>query len=133
LGYCCYSPQISSSTLAETAAHNAQSVKTESTTVKMKEEVKPSSNNEWVTFIVFHSSFSSPQISSTSSRNPQPTIRNAQMEQQNRLTETRRKRQSISHTALRRSTTAKSPGYRDGYEKVRSVTFKGIRKGINGC
>jgi hypothetical protein len=52
------------------------------------------------------------------------------MEQQNRLTETRRKRQAISHTALRRSTTAKSPGYRDGYEKVRSATFKGIRKGI---
>jgi hypothetical protein len=49
---CCCSPQISSSNLAETATHNAQSVKTESNTVKMKEEVKPSSN-EWVTFIVF--------------------------------------------------------------------------------
>ncbi len=74
----------------------------------------------------FYSCFSSPQISSTSSRNPQRPNGAAKS-----ATETRGKRLSIvSHTALRRSTTAKSPGYQDGYEKVRCGTFKGIRKGI---
>jgi hypothetical protein len=42
----------------------------------------------------FYSSFSSPQISSTSSRNPQLAIRNAQMEQQNRQRKLDGKRQA---------------------------------------
>jgi len=53
-------------------------VKTESNTVKMNEEVKPSSN-EWVTFIVFIRVFLHLR-----SLLQAPEIRNAQMEQQNR-------------------------------------------------
>jgi len=71
----------------------------------------------------FYSCFSSPQISSTSSRNPQRPNGAAKS-----ATETRGKKTSISHAALRRSTTAKSPGYHDGYEKVRCGDLQGDKE-----
>ncbi len=68
-------------------------MKTESNTVKMKEEVKPSSN-ERVTFIVFIRVFLHLR-----SLLQAPEIRNAQMGQQNRQRKLEGKRLSIvSHT-----------------------------------